>query len=245
MDVKDGLPATDFSRKDREWVKNVVEGTTVPDGLPATNLSRMNREWVKAVVDEAGGGSGDIEVEALSVTENGTYTADEGKAYSPVSVTVPQTTVESLSVTENGTYTAPEGKAYSPVTVSVSAAPALGSYKVVMGQFTPTTTGDFTIDVTVTDTISAVKWGVVWLDDGSVASNYSETSIGLASSSPVTGGYSCIDCMNNSSHQAQVKTAYGIEIKKQDAHTFRFHYRSYNGWLGQPETYNYFGIYTV
>ncbi|MGA4517409.1 hypothetical protein ACPA0F_09080 [Solibacillus silvestris] len=30
----------------------------------------------------------DIEVEALSVTENGTYTADEGKAYSPVEVNV-------------------------------------------------------------------------------------------------------------------------------------------------------------
>lgn len=90
MAVKDGLPATDFSRKDREWVKNVVDGTTVPDGLPATDLSRMNREWVKAVVDEAGGGGGgDITVESLTVTENDTYTAPEGKAYSPVIVNVP------------------------------------------------------------------------------------------------------------------------------------------------------------
>lgn len=88
MAVKDGLPATDFSRKNREWVKNVVDGTTVPDGLPATDLSRMNREWVKAVVDEAGGG-GDITVESLTVTENDTYTAPEGKAYSPVIVNVP------------------------------------------------------------------------------------------------------------------------------------------------------------
>ena len=32
--------------------------------------------------------SGDVTVEELTVTENGTYTAPEGKAYSPVSVTV-------------------------------------------------------------------------------------------------------------------------------------------------------------
>lgn len=67
---------------------------------------------------QSGGSS--TTVEELSVTENGTYTADTGKAYSPVTVTVPQTTVESLSVTENGTYTAPSGKAYSPVTVKIT-----------------------------------------------------------------------------------------------------------------------------
>ena len=38
---------------------------------------------------EGGGGGGDVDVEPLSVTENGEYTADEGKAYSPVSVSVP------------------------------------------------------------------------------------------------------------------------------------------------------------
>lgn len=35
----------------------------------------------------AGGGGGDVTVEALSVTENGTY-SEEGKAYSPVTVNV-------------------------------------------------------------------------------------------------------------------------------------------------------------
>lgn len=89
MAVKDGLPATDLSRMNREYVKNLADGETVPDGLPATDLSRMNREWIKAVVAEGGGGGGDITVEALSVTENNTYTAPEGKAYSPVTVNVP------------------------------------------------------------------------------------------------------------------------------------------------------------
>lgn len=86
MAVKEGLPATDFSKMNREYIRNVAEGETVKDGLPATDFSRMNREYIKAVVEEAGGGS--ITVEELNVTENNTYTAPEGKAYSPVIVNV-------------------------------------------------------------------------------------------------------------------------------------------------------------
>ena len=65
---------------------------------------------------------GGATIEPLSVTENGTYTAPTGKAYSPVTVDVPQdsTTIEPLSVTANGTYTAPTNNAYNPVTVKVS-----------------------------------------------------------------------------------------------------------------------------
>lgn len=37
----------------------------------------------------AGGGGGDITVESKSITANGTYTAPPGKAYSPVTVDVP------------------------------------------------------------------------------------------------------------------------------------------------------------
>lgn len=37
-----------------------------------------------------GGGGGGVTVEALSVSENGTYTAPTGKAYSPVTVAVPE-----------------------------------------------------------------------------------------------------------------------------------------------------------
>ena len=64
----------------------------------------------------------DVTVEPLSVVENGTYTAPEGNAYSPVTVNAPTPepiTVTPLSVTANGTYTAPAGAAYSPVTVDV------------------------------------------------------------------------------------------------------------------------------
>lgn len=79
----------------------------------------MDSLTILALKKAESGGGGDITVESLSVSQNGTYTATTGKAYSPVSVAVPQTTVTSLSVTENGTYTATEGTAYSPVTVNV------------------------------------------------------------------------------------------------------------------------------
>lgn len=63
------------------------------------------------------------EIDSLSVTQNGTYTAQSGHAYSPVTVSVPQTQIDSLPVTQNGTYTAASGHAYSPVTVNVPPMP--------------------------------------------------------------------------------------------------------------------------
>ena len=42
----------------------------------------------KAFIKNLEGGGGDIEVKPLTVTENGTYTAPEGDAYSPVTVNV-------------------------------------------------------------------------------------------------------------------------------------------------------------
>lgn len=68
MAVKDGLPATDFSKINRDYIRNVAEGETVKDGLPATDFSRMNREYIKAVVEEAGGGgSSDFSVATIRV----------------------------------------------------------------------------------------------------------------------------------------------------------------------------------
>lgn len=59
-------------------------------------------------------------VESLSVTENGTYTAPTGKAYSPVAVSV-SPNVGTKSITENGTYAASGDNldGYSSVTVNV------------------------------------------------------------------------------------------------------------------------------
>lgn len=82
-----------------------------------TYIFGEDSEWYVSGKSSGGGGTS-VDVEPLAVNANGTYTAAEGTAYSPVTVDVPQTNVRSLSVTENGTYTAPEGAAYSPVTVN-------------------------------------------------------------------------------------------------------------------------------
>lgn len=66
-----------------------------------------------------GGSGSDVDVEELTVTENGEYYDGDYVAYSPVYVNVPQTTVTALTATENKIYTAPTGTAYSPVAVNV------------------------------------------------------------------------------------------------------------------------------
>lgn len=59
-----------------------------------------------------------------TITENGTYTADDGfTGLGVVNVDVPSKlpSIEPLTVTENGTYTAPDGvDGYSPITVDVA-----------------------------------------------------------------------------------------------------------------------------
>ena len=61
---------------------------------------------------------GEIEVEELTVTENGTYDAGVNKAYNPVTVELP---LSSKTITENGTYTASDDNlaGYDEVTVAV------------------------------------------------------------------------------------------------------------------------------
>lgn len=59
-------------------------------------------------------------IEALSVSENGTYTPEDGvDGFAPVEVEV-NPVIEPLQVAENGVYSAPEGvDGYSPVTVQI------------------------------------------------------------------------------------------------------------------------------
>lgn len=65
-----------------------------------------------------GGGGSSVEVEPLSVTENGTY-EEEGKAFSPVTVSVPQGVFPSgtYSITQNGIYDITD---FASASVSVS-----------------------------------------------------------------------------------------------------------------------------
>jgi len=64
-----------------EWYNYIANGGDKPKKITHQD------EWLEAIA-EGGGGGGGVTVEALTVTENGTYTAPSGKAYSPVNVEV-------------------------------------------------------------------------------------------------------------------------------------------------------------
>lgn len=73
--------------------------------VPETPITRLEQYWA-AILDKIQGGGSSVTVEALNVTENDTYTAPTGKAYSPVMVAVPN---PNNVVTVTGTLDAPFG----------------------------------------------------------------------------------------------------------------------------------------
>ena len=86
--------------------------------LPAGHQEPETREeWF---IQKYRGGGGDVTVVPLSVTENGTY-SEEGKAYSPVQVSIPDPVLKTKNITDNGTYNASADNAdgYSSVDVNV------------------------------------------------------------------------------------------------------------------------------
>jgi hypothetical protein len=89
----DGQDLTPITRKEM-FLKRLYDKTQeVPEPI-------TREEWFLKKAAEGGGG-GDITVESLSVTENGTYTAPSGKAYSPVTVEVepPEDSYQLKSIT--------------------------------------------------------------------------------------------------------------------------------------------------
>ena len=66
---------------------DVTDYATVSVAVPSSGGGIYQDENGYLVLSEDGGGSS-VQVEALSVTQNGTYTAPSGKAYSPVTVNV-------------------------------------------------------------------------------------------------------------------------------------------------------------
>lgn len=106
----DGADLEPITRKE-QFIKRIYDKTQeVP-----TPITR--EEWF---LNKAGEGGSEVTVEQLNATENGTY-SEEGKAYSPVIVEVPEPTLITKSITANGTYSASADNAdgYSQVTVAV------------------------------------------------------------------------------------------------------------------------------
>ena len=83
------------------------------------DMNTMATAMLIAKAIGGGGGGSSVTVEALNVTENGVY-SEAGKAFSPITVSVPQYSIASLSVTSNGVYSAPANTAWDIVDVNVS-----------------------------------------------------------------------------------------------------------------------------
>lgn len=94
--------------------------TAILNGEEYTGEAKSRVEMLLKEISQQGGGN--VDVEALAVDANGTYTAPSGKAYSPVTVDVAPDLM-TKSVTENGTYQAASDNVdgYSSVTVDVEA----------------------------------------------------------------------------------------------------------------------------
>lgn len=86
------------------------------DNQSGAHQDHNNHTLTYTVVARSGGS---IDVQPLSVTSNGTYTAPDGVAYSPVNVSIPSQNIITLNATSNGTYNPGSGNAYGTVTVNV------------------------------------------------------------------------------------------------------------------------------
>lgn len=103
-------------------------GQTVTTPAPITR-----KEMYLDAIAEGGGGGGGVTVEALTVSENGTYTAPSGTAYGGVTVNVPNPSSGSITVTENGTYDVTEKASVIvntpvPVALTQAAYDAMATY---------------------------------------------------------------------------------------------------------------------
>lgn len=91
-------------------LKSIINNTEYTDAPQSEIEELLLRLKVKI--------GGEIEVDELTVTENGIYDAGVNKAYNPVTVELP---LDSKTITENGTYTASDDnlEGFDEVTVAV------------------------------------------------------------------------------------------------------------------------------
>lgn len=104
-----GLQVTIAPKQSIYQVTAIFLGTSVPDSVEVS---------VKGIDV-----SGKVEVEALNVDANGTYTADKGKAYSPITVDVPPSFVSTYELLYEGDVQVSTESSASVADISIS-----GSY---------------------------------------------------------------------------------------------------------------------
>ena len=151
---------------DKVMMKEVLKATgfDCPQGME-------NKTFEEATSGGGGGGSGSgITVEPITITQNGTTAAPDGKAYSPVTVNVP---LSAVSVKMETVLTDKLTTVGTPVTLSYEYASSLdanyvvwvGSEQIntrdlVVGQTYNYTTseGSYTFDITLKK--ESISWGV-------------------------------------------------------------------------------------
>lgn len=99
-----------------------IQAIETDNNVPKVDIDSTVNNVPKFPVDLQGGGS-PIDLQSISISENGTTEAPEGVAYNEIIVDVPQTTLTSITITENGTTTAPSGTAYNEIVVDVEGEP--------------------------------------------------------------------------------------------------------------------------
>lgn len=128
------LPETPLTRGEQYLAKAAGQDTALPDvpltrveqylakiagqdvAIPNVPLTRL--EQYLAHIAENGGGSS-ITIEPLTLTQNGTQIAPSGKAYSPVTVNVPQPSgTKNITISQNGT-TTENVKNYASASITV------------------------------------------------------------------------------------------------------------------------------
>ena len=110
--INDETPYTeDTHSRNAEILKSIINNTEYTDA-PQSEIEELLLELKEKI-------GGEVEIDELNVTENGTY-SETGKAYSPVNVNV-QPELITKTITANGTYNASSDDAdgYSSVTVAV------------------------------------------------------------------------------------------------------------------------------
>lgn len=159
-----------ITRKE-QYIRHLYDETQIVPEKPITR----EEEFLLVAAEELH----EPTIEQLNVSSNGTY-SEQGKAFSPVVVDVPQPTLSKLTVTQNGTQTAPSGTAWNEVETTVPA-PSNALFKQTLSNL-PSPIATFT---GADAPIDSLKASIVGVQSGSGDPSPSNVR-------PITGWSSCV-----------------------------------------------------